>query len=59
MILAHTFRRPARQDLDLERLPGGLPPLAKVALVKYDEVKWTNARPDTMQRIQDVVQKTR
>ncbi|HUN47906.1 MAG TPA: extracellular solute-binding protein [Stellaceae bacterium] len=59
MILAHTFRRPARQDLDLEHLPGGLPPLAKVALAKYDEARWTEARPDAMQKIQDVVQKTR
>jgi len=59
MILAHTFRRPARQDLDLEHLPGGLPSLAKVALAKYDEAKWTNARSDAMQKIQDVVQQTR
>lgn len=59
MILAHTFRRPARQDLDLAHLPGGLPPLADVVLAKYDEAKWTEARPDAMQKIQDIVQKTR
>ena len=59
MILAHTFRRPARQDLDLEHLPGGLPSLAKVTVVKYEEQKWTDARPDAMQKIQDIVQKTR
>ncbi len=59
MILAKTFRRPARQDLDLEHLPGGLPPLSKVTLAKYDEEKWTKARPETMEKIQDVVQKTR
>jgi iron(III) transport system substrate-binding protein len=59
LILAHTFRRPARGDLDLEHLPGGLPPLGKVALLKYDEQKWTDARPDTMPKIQDIVQKTR
>jgi iron(III) transport system substrate-binding protein len=59
LILAHTFRRPARADLDLEHLPGGLPPLGKVTVVKYDEQKWTAARPDTMQKIQDIVQKTR
>jgi len=59
MILAHTFRRPARCDLDLEHLPGGLPPLNKVNVVNYDEKKWTEARPDTMQKIQDIVQKTR
>ena len=59
LILAHTFRRPARGDLDLEHLPGGLPPLGKVAVLKYDEQKWTDARPDTMPKIQDIVQKTR
>lgn len=59
MILAHTFRRPARGDLDLEHLPGGLPTLGKVNVVNYDEKKWTEARPDTMQKIQDMVQKTR
>jgi iron(III) transport system substrate-binding protein len=59
MILAHTFRRPARGDLDLEHLPGGLPSLSKVNVVSYDEKKWTDARPDTMQKIQDIVQKTR
>jgi len=59
MILAHTFRRPARQDLDLEHLPGGLPSLAKVNVVTYEEQKWTDARPATMQKIQDIVQKTR
>ena len=42
-----------------ENLPGGLPSLAKVHVVQYDEQKWTAARPDTMQKIQDVVQKTR
>ncbi|HXP77179.1 MAG TPA: ABC transporter substrate-binding protein [Stellaceae bacterium] len=59
MILAHTFRRPARGDLDLEHLPGGLPSLGKVTVIKYDEQKWTDARPDAMQKIQDIVQKTR
>jgi len=59
MILAHMFRRPARGDLDLEHLPGGLPTLSKVTIVKYDEAKWTAARPQTMQKIQDILQKTR
>ena len=59
MILAHTFRRPARQDLDLEHLPGGLPPLSKVAIAKYDETKWTKDRDATMKKIQDVIQSTR
>jgi len=59
LILAHTFRRPARQDLDLEHLPGGLPTLAKVALFKYDEAKWTAERDPTMKKIQDLIQATR
>ena len=59
VILAHTFRRPARGDLDLEHLPGGLPSLSKVKVVAYDEAKWTEARPETMKRIQDILQKTR
>ena len=59
LILANTFRRPARQDLDLEHLPGGLPPLAKVALYKYDEARWTAERDPTMKKIQDLIQATR
>ena len=59
MILAATFRRPARQDLDLEHLPGGLPPLARVKLDPYNEEAWTKARPETLDKIQDIIQKTR
>ena len=59
MILKHTFRRPARQDLDLSRLPGNMPALSAVKLVPYDEEAWTKARPATMEKIQAIVQKTR
>ena len=41
MILKETFRRPARQDLDLPNLPGKMPRLSDVKLVKYDEDGWT------------------
>jgi iron(III) transport system substrate-binding protein len=58
-ILAKTFRRPARQDLDLSNLPGNMPPLASVKLASYDEEKWTAARPATLERIQGIIQKTR
>jgi len=59
MILKETFRRPARQDLDLPNLPGKMPPLSDIKLVKYDEEGWTARRGETMDRIKDVIQKTR
>ena len=59
MILKETFRRPARQDLDLPNLPGKMPKLSDVKLVKYDEAGWTDKRSETMDRIKDVIQKTR
>jgi iron(III) transport system substrate-binding protein len=59
MILKETFRRPARQDLDLPNLPGKMPRLSDVKLVKYDEDGWTAKRGETMDRIKDVIQKTR
>ena len=59
MILKETFRRPARQDLDLPNLPGKMPKLSDIKLVKYDEEGWTAKRGETMDRIKDVIQKTR
>jgi len=59
LILAKTFRRPARQDLDLSRLPGNMPGLATLKIARYDEAAWTAARPATLQRIQDIIQQTR
>ncbi len=59
MILKATFRRPARQDLDLPNLPGNMPKLTDIKLVKYDEEGWTAKRGETMDRIKDVIQKTR
>jgi iron(III) transport system substrate-binding protein len=59
MILKETFRRPARQDLDLPNLPGKLPKLTDIKLVTYDEEGWTAKRGETMDRIKDVIQKTR
>jgi iron(III) transport system substrate-binding protein len=59
MILKETFRRPARQDLDLPNLPGKMPKLSDIKLVKYDEEGWTAKRTETMDRIKDVIQKTR
>jgi len=59
MILKETFRRPARQDLDLPNLPGKMPKLSEIKLVKYDEDAWTTKRNETMDRIKDVIQGTR
>lgn len=59
LILAKTFRRPARQDLDLSKLPGNMPALSSLKLAAYDEAAWTAARPATLQRIQDIIQQTR
>ena len=59
MILKATFRRPTRNDLDLSKLPGGLPALSSVKLVNYDEQKWTDARAKTMEQIKDTLQDSR
>lgn len=59
LILRHTFRRPARQDLDLSKLPGNMPPLSAVKLVAYDEAAWTAKREPTLRKIQDIVEQTR
>jgi iron(III) transport system substrate-binding protein len=59
MILKATFRRPTRGDLDLSNLPGGLPPLGEVKLVKYDEDGWTEKRGKTLERIKDLIQDSR
>jgi iron(III) transport system substrate-binding protein len=59
LIFAKTFRRPARQDLDFSKLPGGMPPLSAIKLVSYDEAAWTAKRAATMAKIQDLIEQTR
>ena len=59
LILSKTFRRPARQDLDLSKLPGNMPALAAIKIAPYDEAAWTKTRPETMQKLQDIIAKTR
>jgi iron(III) transport system substrate-binding protein len=59
LIFAKTFRRPARQDLDFSKLPGGMPPLSAIKLVSYDEAAWTAQRAATMAKIQDLIEQTR
>ncbi|MEO7727809.1 MAG: extracellular solute-binding protein [Burkholderiales bacterium] len=59
MILKTTFRRPARRDLDLSHLPGGMPELKGVKLVRYNEEAWTAKRTETLEKIKDLIQETR
>jgi len=58
-ILGFAFRRPARQDLDLSKLPGAMPQLSDLKILDYDEDAWTEQRVDTMKKIQELVQRTR
>jgi iron(III) transport system substrate-binding protein len=58
-ILGFAFRRAARQDLDLSKLPGQMPQLADVKLVDYDEDAWVEKRVETAQKIQDIIRRTR
>ena len=59
MIIAGTFRRPARQDLDLAKLPGGMPALSSLKLLPYKEEAWTAVRAATLDKIKDIIQETR
>src|SRR6266853_935644 len=59
LIFAKTFRRPARQDLDFSKLPGNMPALSTIKIAAYDEAGWTEKRPATMAKIQEIVEKTR
>lgn len=58
-IVRKFFRRPARDDLDLTKLPGGMPALKDVKLINYDEPGWTAKRAESLQKIQDIVRNTR
>jgi iron(III) transport system substrate-binding protein len=58
-LLKATFRRPARQDIDLSATPGHMPPLAQIKVMPYDDAKWENARADTLKRLKSTIQDTR
>jgi iron(III) transport system substrate-binding protein len=59
LMLKATFRRPARQDLDLSKLPGGMPALSSLKLLPYDENGWTAKRSETLEKLKDLIQETR
>jgi len=58
-IMRKFFRRAARQDLDLSKLPGQMPALSDVKIVKYDEEDWAAKRAESLKKIQDIVRNTR
>jgi iron(III) transport system substrate-binding protein len=58
-ILRFAFRRAARQDLDLAKLPGQMPLLADIKLIDYDEDAWVEKRAEIAQKIQDIIRRTR
>jgi len=58
-ILKKTFRRPTRSDVDLSKLPGGMPSMSAIKIIKYDEEGWTEQRTKTLERIKDVIQESR
>ena len=57
-MLQATFRRPARQDIDLSAA-GHMPALSAIKFVAYDDVKWDAARRETLERLKTVIQDTR
>jgi iron(III) transport system substrate-binding protein len=59
MLLKLTFRRPARQDVDLSTMPGGMPALSTIKVLPYNDVKWDEARSATLNRLKTVIQDTR
>ena len=59
MLLRATFRRPARQDIDLTVAGGQMPPLSTIKLLAYDDAKWDEARRETLAKLKTTIQNTR
>ncbi|QIG92867.1 MULTISPECIES: extracellular solute-binding protein [unclassified Bradyrhizobium] len=59
MLLKATFRRPARQDIELEAVAPGMLPFSAIKVLPYDDVKWEAARRDTLARLKTTIQNTR
>ncbi|UQD70019.1 extracellular solute-binding protein [Bradyrhizobium japonicum] len=59
MLLKATFRRPARQDIELEAVAPGMLPFSAVKVLPYDDTKWEAARRDTLARLKTTIQNTR
>ncbi|AOB30756.1 hypothetical protein AKI39_08710 [Bordetella sp. H567] len=58
MLLKATFRRPARQDVDLSAV-GKMPAFKEIKVLPYDDAKWEAARADTLRRLKTTIQETR
>lgn len=58
MLLKATFRRPARQDIDVS-MAGNMPAFKAIKVLPYDDAKWESARADTLRRLKTTIQETR
>ena len=58
-ILKKFFRRPARTDLDFGALGIKLPPLKDIKLASYDFRGWAKDRDAVLQRVQEMILRTR
>jgi iron(III) transport system substrate-binding protein len=58
-ILKKFFRRPARTDLDFAALAIKLPPLKDIKLASYDFRGWAKDRDAVLQRVQEMILRTR
>jgi iron(III) transport system substrate-binding protein len=59
MLLKATFRRPARQDIELGAIAPGMLPFSGIKVLPYDDAKWEAARRDTLARLKTTIQDTR
>ncbi|MBR0794927.1 extracellular solute-binding protein [Bradyrhizobium jicamae] len=59
MLLKATFRRPSRQDIELEAVAPGMLPFSAIKVLPYDDAKWEAARRDTLARLKTTIQNTR
>ena len=55
-IVAEFMRRPARPDIDFNALVPGMVPLSEVNQIKdYDQVRWTEERPEALKKVKDIL----
>lgn len=56
-MLMATFRRPARQDIDLSGAK--MPKLSALKVLHYDDAKWDAVRHDTLDHLRTIIQNSR
>jgi iron(III) transport system substrate-binding protein len=59
MLLKATFRRPARQDIELGSLVPGMEAFSAIKVLPYDDAKWEDARRETLAKLKTSIQNTR